>query len=58
MKEFFSEYGAVVIAALVVVLLITIASFLKAPIQNSLNNIVDKLKTYVEGILDNAETHA
>lgn len=58
MKEFFSEYGAVVIAALVVVLLITIASFLKAPIQNSLNSIVDKLKTYVEGILDNAETHA
>ena len=58
MKEIFSEYGAVVIAALVVVLLITIASFLKAPIQNSLNNIVEKLKTYVEGILDNAETHA
>lgn len=54
MKEFFSEYGGVIIAALVVVLLIAIATVLKTPIANSCNAIVNKLKTYVEGTLDNA----
>lgn len=54
MKEFLSEYGGVIIAALVVVLLIAIATVLKTPIANSCSAIVNKLKTYVEGTLDNA----
>lgn len=57
MKDFFSEYGRVVISALVVTLLLTITVAIKPLATSSCENIVAKLTNYADNKLNNPENN-